>query len=202
MIGVGRRFDQPKLVIASHNRGKVAEIADLLGAFEIDVVAAVDLGLDEPEETGATFTANAELKARTAAQTAKLPALADDSGLVVPALGGDPGIYSARWAGPNRDFSAAMARVESELDGAADRSAYFVAALCLAWPDGHCETAEGRVDGTLVWPPRGDFGFGYDPMFLPRGRDQTFGEIEPAEKHTMSHRADAFRKLIDACFNG
>ena len=202
MIDVGRRFDQPKLVIASHNRGKVAEIADLLGALEIDVVAAVDLGLDEPEETGATFTANAELKAHAAAQTAKLPALADDSGLVVPALGGDPGIYSARWAGTNRDFSAAMVRVESELDGAADRSAYFVAALSLAWPDGHCETVEGRVDGTLVWPPRGDFGFGYDPMFLPRGRDQTFGEIEPVEKHTMSHRADAFRKLIDACFNG
>ena len=199
---MGRRFDQPKLVIASHNRGKVAEIGDLLGAFEIDVVAAVDLGLDEPEETGATFTANAELKARAAAQITKLPALADDSGLVVPALGGDPGIFSARWAGPNRDFSAAMARVESELDGAADRSAYFVAALSLAWPDGYCETVEGRVDGTLVWPPRGDFGFGYDPMFLPRGRDQTFGEIEPAEKHTMSHRADAFRKLIDACFNG
>ena len=197
---MGRRFDRPKLVIASHNRGKIAEIADLLGGFDVEVVAAADLGLDEPEETGATFTANAELKAHAAAKAAKLPSLADDSGLVVPALGGAPGIYSARWAGPNRDFSAAMARVERELGAETDRSAYFVAALSLAWPDGHCETVEGRVDGTLVWPPRGGLGFGYDPMFLPYGRDQTFGEIEPAEKHTFSHRADAFRKLIDACF--
>ncbi len=197
---MGRCFDQPKLVIASHNRGKIAEIADLLGGFDLEVVAAADLGLDEPEETGTTFTANAELKAHAAAKVAKLPSLADDSGLVVPALGGDPGIYSARWAGPNRDFSAAMARVERELGVEADRSAYFVAALSLAWPDGHCETVEGRVDGSLVWPPRGGLGFGYDPMFLPHGRDQTFGEIEPAEKHTFSHRANAFRKLIYACF--
>ena len=197
---MGRRFDQPKLVIASHNRGKVAEIADLLGAFDLEVVVAADLGLEEPEETGTTFTANAELKAHAAAQAARLPALADDSGLVVAALCGDPGIYSARWAGPERDFSLAMARVERELGDTTDRSAYFVAALSLAWPDGHRETVAGRVDGTLVWPPRGALGFGYDPIFLPQGRDQTFGEIQPAEKHTMSHRADAFRKLIDVCF--
>ena len=197
---MGRRFDQPKLVIASHNRGKVAEIADLLGTFDIEVIAAADLGLEEPEETGTTFTANAERKAHAAAQAARLPALADDSGLVVAALCGDPGIYSARWAGPERDFSLAMARVERELGDTTDRNAYFVAALSLAWPDGHCETVEGRVDGTLVWPPRGALGFGYDPIFLPQGRDQTFGEIQPAEKHTMSHRADAFRKLIDVCF--
>ncbi|MDA0260966.1 MAG: RdgB/HAM1 family non-canonical purine NTP pyrophosphatase [Proteobacteria bacterium] len=201
---MGRRFTEPRLVIASHNRGKVAEIEDLLGAFDIAVVAAADLGLGEPEETGTTFIANAELKAHAAVQACGLPALADDSGLVVPALGGDPGIYSARWAGPGRDFSLAMARVWDELAAHAAhaaRDAYFVAALALAWPDGHCESVEGRVDGMLVWPPRGGHGFGYDPMFVPQGHSQTFGEMNPAQKHGLSHRADAFRKLIDVCFN-
>lgn len=197
---MGRRFSGSRLVIASHNPGKVAEIADLLGAFDLTVIAAVDLGLEEPEETGSTFVANAELKAHAAAQAAALPALADDSGLVVPALGGDPGIYSARWAGPDRDFSLAMGRVNDALGANPDRAAYFVATLSLAWPDGHCETVAGRVDGQLVWPPRGARGFGYDPMFLPDGYDVTFGEMEPAHKHTISHRADAFRKLIDVCF--
>ena len=188
------------LVIATHNPGKLEEIAELLAPFGVAVVGAAELGLDEPEETGLSFTENAEIKARTAAAATGLPALADDSGLAVAALGGAPGIYSARWAGPASDFGAAMARVEAELGDAPDRRARFVAALTLAWPDGQCDTFEGRVDGTLVAPPRGTCGFGYDPMFLPDGRDQTFGEMEPAEKHRISHRADAFRKLIAACF--
>ena len=199
---MGRRFDAPRLVIASHNPGKVAEIADLVGPFDVEIVAATDLNLDEPEETGSTFVANAEIKAHAAAQATVEPALADDSGLVVPALDGDPGIYSARWAGPDRDFSLAMARVHQELGADAERSAYFVAALSLAWPDGHCETVQGRVDGTLVWPPRGTLGFGYDPMFRPQGLEVTFGEMDPVRKHAISHRADAFGKLLDACFSG
>ena len=197
---MGRRFSGSQLVIASHNPGKVAEITDLLGVFDLTVVSAADLDLEEPEETGLTFIANAELKAYAAARATAQPALADDSGLVVPALGGDPGIYSARWAGPNREFLIAMTRVNEELGANADRSAYFVAALSLAWPDGHCETVEGRVDGQLVWPPRGDRGFGYDPMFLPCGCDITFGQMDPARKNTIGHRADAFGKLIDVCF--
>ena len=200
MSGASRRFTGGKLVIASHNAGKVREIADLLRPFAVNVISAGSLGLDEPEETGATFRANAELKARAAAKAAGLPALADDSGLTVAALGGAPGIYSARWAGPAKDFTAAMARVWRELDGAADRSAAFIAALSLCWPDGHCETFEGRVDGALVWPPRGDKGFGYDPMFVATGGALTFGELEPDAKHAISHRADAFRKLVAACF--
>jgi len=195
-----RRFAGGRLVIASHNAGKVREIADLLRPFAVEVVSAGSLGLDEPEETGATFRANAELKARAAAKAAGLPALADDSGLTVTALGGAPGIYSARWAGDARDFSVAMARVWRELGGAADHGAAFIAALSLCWPDGHCETFEGRVDGALVWPPRGDKGFGYDPMFVPAGGALTFGEMEPNAKHRISHRADAFRKLVAACF--
>ena len=195
-----RHFSEPKLVIASHNQGKVREIEELLRRYNIEVISASDLGLDEPEETGTTFIANAELKALAAAEVADLPALADDSGLVVPALNGDPGIYSARWAGPAKDFDIAMGLVEEGLNGIDDRSAYFVAALALCWPDGHCETFEGRVDGSLVCPARGDLGFGYDPMFVANGFDITFAEMRPGDKHLISHRADAFRKLVNGCF--
>jgi XTP/dITP diphosphohydrolase len=197
-----RRFDGDRLVIASHNPGKIREIADLLGPYGVDVVSAGELGLPEPEETGDTFIANAELKARASALAAELPALADDSGIVVTALDGRPGIYSARWAGPEKDFALAMRKVEDELAGKDDRSAWFACALSLCWPDGHCDTFEGRVDGTMIWPPRGEKGFGYDPAFLPDGETLTFGEMDPAKKHEMSHRADAFRKLIAACFDG
>ena len=204
-----RRFDGGKLVVASHNEGKVIEIRDLLAPFGVDAVSAAELGLPEPDETGATFTANAQLKALAAAQAAGLPALADDSGLAVEALKGAPGIYSARWAetADGRDFTAAMARVEKELNAANDgpggnRRAKFVCALSLAWPDGHVETFEGQVAGTLVWPPRGTQGFGYDPLFLPDGQFGTFGEMAPAAKHAMSHRAHAFAQLVGACFDG
>ncbi|HLJ22377.1 MAG TPA: RdgB/HAM1 family non-canonical purine NTP pyrophosphatase [Stellaceae bacterium] len=195
-----RRFREPRLVIATHNKGKLAEIADLVRPFGVEVVSAGALGLPEPEETGTTFEANAILKARAAAESSRLPALADDSGLVVPALGGEPGIYSARWAGPKRDFSLAMRTVEDRLGGKSDRRAHFVAALALAWPDRHVEVFRGEAHGVLVWPPRGSKGFGYDPMFQPEGDTRTFGEIEPEEKHRISHRADAFRKLVAACF--
>jgi XTP/dITP diphosphohydrolase len=195
-----RRFTGDRLVVATHNKGKLVEIAELLSPFGITALGAAPLGLPEPDETGATFEANAELKARAAAASSGLPALADDSGLVVAALGGAPGIYSARWAGTTRDFAQAMARVEHELAGTQDRRAHFVAALALAWPDGHVETFRGEVHGTLVWPPRGTRGFGYDPMFMADGETVTFGEMEPARKHAMSHRADAFRKLVAACF--
>jgi XTP/dITP diphosphohydrolase len=187
-----------KLVIASHNPGKVREIGDLLRPFAIETVGAAALGLAEPEETGTTFVENAALKARAAATAAKLPALADDSGLAVAALDGAPGIYSARWAGPKKDFSLAMRKVEDALKGKTDRRAAFIAALALAWPDGACEVFEGTVEGTLVWPPRGEKGFGYDPVFVPLGHTITFGEMDPAKKHTMSHRARAFAKLIAA----
>ena len=187
-----------KLVIASHNPGKLVEIDDLLRPFGIETVGAAALGLAEPEETGTTFAENAALKAHAAARAAKLPALSDDSGLAVAALGGDPGIYSARWAGPTKDFSLAMRKVEDALKGKTDRRASFIAALALAWPDGACDIFEGRVEGTLVWPPRGGKGFGYDPMFIPEGHSITFGEMDPAKKHTMSHRARAFAKLIAA----
>lgn len=195
-----RKFSGPRLVIASHNAGKVREIGELLAPFGTQVVSAGALGLPEPEETGTTFGANAELKALAAARAANLPALADDSGLAVTALGGDPGIYSARWAGPAKDFATAMALVEQKLGDAADRSAHFVCALALAWPDGHVETVEGRVGGTLVWPPRGAKGFGYDPVFLPKGATLTFAEMAPEAKHAISHRADAFAQLVDRCF--
>ena len=195
-----RRLDAgARLVIASHNPGKVREIGDLLAPHDVSVVSAADLGLPEPEETGKTFRANAELKAGAAAVAAGLPALADDSGLAVHALGGAPGIYSARWAGPEKDFDLAMARVEEEMAEKEDRSAHFACALCLAWPDGHKETFEGYVHGHLVWPPRGSLGFGYDPVFRAEGYNITFGEMEPAAKHAISHRAAAFRQLIDAC---
>ncbi len=194
-----RRLLPGRLVIASHNQGKVREIADLLRPFGVDAIAADKLGLAEPEETGDSFVANAELKARAAAMSAGLPALADDSGLAVAALGGAPGILSARWAGPEKDFAAAMRRVEAELAGQTDRRARFVCALALAWPDGQCETFTGDVDGVLVWPPRGERGFGYDPVFLPNGRSLTFGEMDPSEKHAISHRARAFGLLVESC---
>ncbi len=195
-----RKLAPGKLVIASHNAGKVREIRALLGPFGIEPVSAAELDLPEPEETGTTFVANAELKAMQAADLSGLPALADDSGLCVEALGGDPGIFSARWAGADKDFGLAMRLVEDKLaaiDGAS-RDAHFICALALAWPDGHVEWFEGRVDGTLVWPPRGNRGFGYDPMFLPNGEALTFGEMEPETKTPLTHRAAAFRQLVAA----
>jgi XTP/dITP diphosphohydrolase len=198
-----RKLAPGKLVIASHNEGKVREIGELLAPYGIETVSAKKLGLPEPDETGTTFVANAELKAQAAADLSGLPALADDSGLCVAALNGEPGIFSARWAETEqgRDFNEAMRRVEAAIAAsgpAPSRDAHFVCALALAWPDGHVEWFEGRVDGTLVWPSRGDKGFGYDAMFLPDGGDETFGEIEPAAKHAISHRADAFRQLVAA----
>lgn len=197
-----RKLTPGKLVIASHNQGKVREIRDLLAPFGIEPVSAGEFNLPEPEETGTTFIANAEIKALASATASGLPALADDSGLCVDALGGDPGIYSARWAGPGKDFAVAMETVTKMLDekGVApeDRTAHFVCALCLAWPDGHTESFEGRVSGTLVWPMRGGHGFGYDPIFKPEGFDITFGEMEPQRKHDMSHRARAFEQLVAA----
>lgn len=186
------------LVVASHNQGKVREIRELLAPFRLHVVGANELGLDEPEETEANFADNAVLKARAAANATNHIALADDSGLTVTALGGAPGIYSARWAGPNRNFEDAMRRVEQELreKGATDLSAKFVCALALAAPHDNVEVFEGEVHGTLVFPPRGTHGFGYDPIFVAEGMTQTFGEIEPATKHGMSHRAHAFEKLV------
>jgi XTP/dITP diphosphohydrolase len=200
-----------KLVIATHNPGKLAEMRELLAPHGIEAVSAGELGLDEPEETGKTFFANARIKAVAAAQAAKLPAFADDSGLAVDALGGAPGIYSARWAGPNKDFNEAMARIERLLrergaTAPGQRAAHFVSALCVAWPDDHLEEVEARADGTLVWPPRGTAGFGYDPMFQPDGYKRTFGEMTSIEKHGMpplglglSHRARAFVKLAEIC---
>jgi len=186
------------LVVASHNAGKVREIRELLAPFRLHVVGANELGLDEPEETEATFEGNAVLKARAAANATHHIALADDSGLAVTALGGAPGIYSARWAGPEKDFAQGMARVERELrdKGASDMSAKFVCVLALAAPHEEVLVFEGELRGTLVFPPRGTHGFGYDPIFLADGMRQTFGEIEPATKHGMSHRARAFEKLV------
>ena len=197
---MARSFTEPKLVLATHNPGKVVEIAALLEPFGVEVVSAGELGLPEPEETEATFEGNARLKAHAAARAANLPALSDDSGLAVSGLGGAPGIYSARWAGPGKDFGVAMAQVETELGENPDRSAHFVCALTLAWPDGHDETFVGKVHGALTFPPRGEHGFGYDPIFLAEGHTQTFGEMDPAQKHAMSHRADAFSQLVAACF--
>jgi XTP/dITP diphosphohydrolase len=203
---VARRFSAPRLVLASHNPGKLAELAALLAPYRVSVASSGELGLPEPAETGATFAANARLKAHAAAQASGLPALADDSGLEVRGLGGAPGVHSARWAGPERDFGGAMARVRDELRarfGAferAERRAAFVAVLCLAWPDGHEELAEGRIEGELVDPPRGSGGFGYDPMFVPEGQGRTFGEMTAAEKQERSHRARALRRLLAMCF--
>lgn len=198
---MARRLDRgSRLVLASHNRGKLREIEELLLPLGVDVVSAADLGLPEPEETARDFAGNARIKALAAATAAGLPALSDDSGFCVAALDGAPGIYSARWAGPGKDFAPAMTRVWRELDGSPDRRAWFIAALCLAWPDGHSETFEGRVDGVLVWPPRGDRGHGYDPMFVPAGGALTYGEMPPADKHATSHRARAFAPMLAACF--
>ena len=197
---MSRRLAPGRLVLATHNPGKVREIGDLLRPFGMDVVAAGDLGLPEPEETGTTFRANAELKALASAIASGSPALADDSGLCVDALDGAPGVYSARWAGETKDFGVAMERVHRAMAFGSPDTAYFVCALSLAWPDGSVETFEGRVDGRLVWPPRGDRGFGYDPMFVADGMEQTFAEIDPAAKHAMSHRARAFEQLVAACF--
>lgn len=195
----------PKLVIATHNPGKLREMRDLLAPLGIDCVSAAELDLPEPEEIGNSFADNADFKAREAADLSGLPALADDSGLAVDALHGRPGIFSARWAedeAGNRDWMRAMRRVWDEVEAAgpdAGRDAHFACALAIAWPnDGQAETFEGRVDGRLVWPPRGDKGFGYDPMFVPNGGELTFGEMEPADKHAISHRADAFANFMRA----
>jgi len=200
-----------QLVIATHNPGKLAEMRELLSPHGVTAISATELGLAEPEETGDSFMTNARIKAVAAATSAKLAAFADDSGLVVDALDGAPGIYSARWAGQNKDFSAAMSRIERLLAerGAtepAKRRAHFVSALCVAWPDGHLEEVEARADGTLVWPPRGSAGFGYDPAFLPNGHARTYGEMTSIEKHGLpplglglSHRARAFVKLAEIC---
>ena len=200
-----------RLVIATHNPGKLKEMRELLMPYGIEAISAGELDLAEPAETGLSFRDNAHIKATAAAKASGLPAFADDSGLVVDALDGAPGIHSARWAGTTKDFSRAMAKVEDMLrargaDKPEQRGAHFVSALCVAWPDGHVEEFEGRVDGTLVFPPRGTAGFGYDPMFLPDGHERTFGEMTGAEKHGLpprgaglSHRARAFLKLAEAC---
>ena len=207
---MSRKLTGP-VVIATHNPGKLAEMRDLLTPYGITAQSAGELNLPEPEETGKTFAANARIKAMAAAKATGQVAFADDSGLVVDALGGKPGIHSARWAGPNKDFRFAMNRIQTLLieRGAKlpeQRRAHFIAALCLAWPDGHTEEFEGRVDGVAVWPPRGDAGFGYDPLFLPDGFDRTFGQMSAIEKHGLppngkglSHRARAFVMLADAC---
>jgi XTP/dITP diphosphohydrolase len=200
-----------RLIIATHNPGKLAEMRGLLAPYGVDATSAGELGLQEPDETGMSFRDNARIKAQAAARATGLPAFADDSGLVVDALDGAPGIHSARWAGPDKNFHRAMETIEQKLRerGATApqrRKAHFVSALCVAWPDGHVEDFEAKVDGTLVWPPRGDKGFGYDPMFLPDGHGRTFGEMPSDEKHGMpprgkglSHRARAFMKLAEAC---
>jgi XTP/dITP diphosphohydrolase len=200
-----------RLVIATHNPGKLREMRELLASYGIDAVSAAELGLDEPEETGASFRENAHIKALVAANKSGLLSFSDDSGLVVDALDGAPGIHSARWAGPTKDFAQAMEAIQDKLRergavNAQQRTAHFVSALCVAWPDNHIEEFEARVDGTLVWPPRGEAGFGYDPMFLPDGFDRTFSEMTSEEKYGLpprglglSHRARAFLKLAEAC---
>ncbi len=198
-MSAGRRFSGDTLVIATHNAGKVKEIAALLGDYVHKFPSAVDLALPEPEETETTFIGNAVLKAKAAAVSCGLPALADDSGLAVAALNGQPGIYSARWAGPDKDFARAFQRIQDELGDNPDRSAAFICALALAWPDGHVETVEGRVEGAIAHGARGSGGFGYDPIFIRSGHDRTFAE-DPAIKFGNSHRDDAFRKLIALCF--
>ena len=196
-----------RIVVASHNAGKLREFGDLMAPFGFEAKSAKEYGLPEPEETGTTFEENAYIKAFAAAQATGLPALSDDSGLEVEALGGDPGVYSARWAGPSKDFGAAMKRVADELtkrgawSGAGPR-ANFTCALSLAWPDGVAHIFEGKVFGRLVWPPRGAQGFGYDPKFQPDGEALTFGEMDPAAKHAISHRARAFALFVDACLSG
>jgi XTP/dITP diphosphohydrolase len=190
-----------RLVIASHNPGKLREMSDLLAPHDVDCVSAGELGLPEPEESASDFAGNARIKARAAARAAGLPALADDSGFSVAALGGAPGVLSARWAGPGKDFAVAMQRVQDAIGANPDRRAWFTAALCLAWPDGETATFVGRVEGNAVWPPRGELGFGYDPMFVPLGGTRTYGEMNPARKHATSHRARAFAQLLAACLS-
>lgn len=194
-----RRFDGQELVIATHNSGKAREIADLLKPYVQKFYTARELNLSEPEETENTFAGNAALKAVAAAKASGKPALADDSGLSVTALGGEPGIHSARWAGPDKDFRIAMKAVNDKLGNTLDRSAAFICLLALAWPDGHVETFEGEIEGEIIWPPRGDQGFGYDPIFIPEGDTRTYAEIGPEEKHATSHRARAFAKLVEQC---
>ncbi len=200
-----RRFDGNRLVIASHNAGKVREIGELMRPFGVAVFSAGDLDLAEPEETEDTFAGNARIKAHFAARHSGLPALSDDSGIQVDALGGAPGVHTADWAetGNGRDFAMAMTKVWTlleEKNAARPRTARFCCTLCLAWPDGHDELFEGSVEGQVVWPMRGTRGFGFDPVFLPDGETETFGEMDPAKKHGMSHRADAFAKLVAGCF--
>jgi len=206
---MARKFTEKKLVIASHNPGKVYEINNLLSPFGVEAVSAGALGLPEPVEDGNTFSVNAELKAWAAAKGADLPALADDSGLVVPVLDGDPGIYSARWAenptGSDKDFDYAMNKVRQAIEtkgiNPEGQNAYFACSLSLCWPDQQVETLEGTVNGSLTFPPRGEKGFGYDPIFVPINYQLTFGEMDQNEKHRISHRADAFNKLVTLCFN-
>ena len=194
-----RRLERgARLIIATHNSGKLREMAELLAPYAVDAVSAGALSLPEPAEDAPDFAGNARIKALAAASTGQ-PALADDSGFCVATLGGAPGVVSARWAGPNKDFRAAIERVQREMDGSADRRAWFISALCLAWPDGETATFIGRAAGTAVWPPRGDKGFGYDPMFVPLGGTQTYGEMDPAQKHAISHRAVAMAQLFTGC---
>jgi len=195
-----RKFTERKIVIASHNAGKVREIGALLAPFGVEVISAGELNLGEPVEDADSFIGNAAIKAHAAAKASGLPALADDSGLEVAALDGAPGIYSARWAGPKKDFNIAIYEVLSKIADQDNRKANFTCALTLAWPDGHAESFEGKVFGTLSISPRGEKGFGYDPIFIAEGMNQTFAEIEPAAKHAISHRAHAFQQLVDACF--
>lgn len=202
-----RKLVERKIVLASHNQGKLVEISALLQPFGISAVSAGDLGFAEPEETEDNFAGNARIKAHFASKSSGLPAFSDDSGIMVDALGGAPGVYTADWAETptGRDFPMAMTRVWNELETISapePRVAHFVCTLCLAWPDGHDEIFEGRASGRLVWPMRGDRGFGFDPMFVPEGRDQTFGEMDPADKHAISHRAVAFAAFVSACLNG
>ncbi len=189
-----------KLLLASHNTGKLREIEALLLPLRIEIISAAALGLPEPLEDAPDFTGNARIKALAAATASGLPALSDDSGFCVAALHGAPGVYSARWAGPSKDFAAAMATVHQRIDDNLDRRAWFIAALCIAWPDLHTQTFVGRIDGAITWPPRGDRGFGYDPMFVPAGCQQTFGEMNPDDKHAISHRARAFAQMLASCF--
>lgn len=201
---MARRLTEKRIVVASHNAGKVREINELLHPFGLEAVSAADLNLPEPEETEDTFIGNALLKARAAARASGLPALSDDSGLAVDALDGAPGIHSARYAGPDRDFDYAMARLNRDMtaSGRPERTARFICALALVWPDGEEVAFEGKVEGEITFPPRGGHGFGYDPVFQPLGHAISFGEMDPAKKHGMSHRADAFRQLIAACLSG
>lgn len=201
-----RRFTEPRLVVATHNKGKLVELRELLGGFPVELVSAGDLGLPEPAETETTFVGNARIKAHAAAAASGLPALADDSGMSANGLNGAPGVYSADWAGPDKDFRPAMARVVRELAerygsfAAADRSAAFISCLCLAWPDGHDEVVQAEVSGTLVEHPRGTNGFGYDPMFVPDGHAETFAEMPAVMKNALSHRTRAFVLLKERCF--